>query len=215
MTPLSPRLLKGGLVLMDPVSGTVQNMIALQYNPDTLTRTLQSRGVQGEGGDRSQALRLKGPPLETYKLEAEIDAADQLANGDAGAVALGIHPALAVLETILYPASAALQANERLAAAGTLEIIPTEAPLTLFVWSAQRVVPVRITDFSVTEEAFDARLNPIRAKVNLGMRVLTIDDLGFTHRGGGIYMVYQQQKEQLAKKAIGASFATFGIGGLP
>lgn len=213
-TPLSPRLLKGGLILMDPVSGTVQTMIALQYNPDTLTRSLQGR-TQGDGGDRSEALRLKGPPVETYKLEAEIDATDQLGAGDAGAAAVGIHPALAALETILYPTSAALQANEALSAAGTLEIIPTEAPLTLFVWSSHRVVPVRLTEFSVTEEAFDANLNPIRAKVSLGMRVLSVDDLGFAHRGGGIYMVYQQQKEALARKAAAATFATFGIGGLP
>ena len=213
-TPLAPRLLKGGIILVDALSGAVQSMISLQYNPDTLTRTLQGRG-QGEGSDRSEALRLKGPPVETYKLEAEIDAADQLARGDADAAALGIHPALAALETILYPQAAALLANERLAAAGTLEIIPTQAPLSLFVWSPQRVVPVRLTDFSITEEAFDANLNPIRARVSLGMRVLSVDDLGFSHRGGGIYMVYQQRKEELARKAAAATFAAFGIGGLP
>ena len=76
--PNSPRLLKGGIVLIDPDTSAVQRIIVLQYNPDTLTRTLQVKGVGAEGGDRSEALRLKGPPVETIKLEAEIDATDQL-----------------------------------------------------------------------------------------------------------------------------------------
>ena len=71
-----------------------------------------------------------------------------------------------------------------------LEVLPIEAPLTLFVWGAQRVVPVRVTDLSITEEAFDAALNPIRAKVSLGLRVLSVDDLGFDHRGGTLFMGY-------------------------
>ena len=82
--------------------------------------------------------------------------------------------------------------------AGTLEIAPMQVPLTLFVWSKNRIVPVRLTDISAVEDAFDADLNPIRAKVSLGFRVLTVDDLGFTPKGGSLYMVYQQQKEALA-----------------
>ena len=75
-----------------------------------------------------------------------------------------------------------------------------ESPLTLFVWSKQRIVPVRLTDLSITEEAFDPNLNPIRAKVSLGMRVLSVDDLGFDHKGGSLFMVYLQQKERLAAR---------------
>ena len=123
-----------------------------------------------EGGDRSEALRLTGPPVETIKLEAEIDATDQLEFPDqnANAVQFGIQPQLAALETIIYPSSGELLANNNLARSGTLEIAPTLAPLTLFIWSKSRIIPVRITDFSITEEAFDTSLNPIRAKVSLG-----------------------------------------------
>ena len=161
--PNSPRLLKGGIVLIDPNTGAVLRIIALQYNPDTLSRTLQVKGAGAEGGDRYEALRLKGPPVETIKLEVEIDAADQLEMAARRTAQLGIHPQLAVLETIVYPTSAQLAANNRLARAGTLEIAPMQAPLTLFIWSRSRVVPVRLTDFSVTEEAFDPALNPLRA----------------------------------------------------
>jgi len=215
--PNSPQLIRGGIVLVDPDSGQVKRVIAMQYNPDTLSRTLQPQAVADDGHDRSQALRLKGPPIETIKLDAEIDATDQLEFPDKNpnAVELGIAPQLAALETLLYPASGQLIANNSLQAGGTLEILPLEAPLALFVWSKQRVVPVRITDCSVTEEAFDTKLNPIRAKVSLSMRVLSIDDLGFSSKGGSLYMIYQQNKERLAQRATGGSLSSLGLTGIP
>jgi hypothetical protein len=214
--PRSPKLLKGGIVLIDPDTSAVQQIIALQYNPDKLSRSLKGQTV-GEDSDRSQALRLKGPPIETYKLDAEIDAADQMEFPDQNEEVKknGITPLLSALESIVYPTSSELQANNSLAASGTLEIVPTEAPLMLFVWSKNRVIPVRLTDFSITEEAFDPNLNPIRAKVSLGMQVLSVNDLGFDHKGGSLYMAYQQQKEQLAKKFKPGELKTLGIGEIP
>jgi hypothetical protein len=190
-------------------------IIALQYNPDTLTRTLKIKGIE-EGGDRSEALRLVGPAEETIKLEAEIDATDQLENPDQNpnAVQYGIFPQLAALETTVYPSSMTLQNNYAQSKMGTLEIMPMMAPYTLFVWSAQRVVPVRITELSITEEAFDPRLNPIRAKLSLGLRVLTTDDLYFTDKGGSLYMAYQRQKESLAKLFHGGTFGQIGVTGI-
>jgi len=216
MTPLSPRLLKGGLVRLDPGSGRVLGVIGLQYNPDTLTRTLQVQAT-GETGDRSQALRLRGAAVETIKLEAEIDAADERLNdpdANPDAVTFGIHPELAALEALVHPRADDLQANDALAAAGVLEVLPLEAPLTLFVWSKQRVVPVRVTDLSVTEEAFDVTLNPIRAKVSLSLRVLSVDDLGFDHRGGTLFMAYLRNKESLAGRAGAVELSTLGVEGL-
>jgi len=210
---ISPRLVKGGLVQVDVTTGRPLRVIALQYNPESLTRTLQVQSSGGDGGDRSQALRLKGSAVETLKLEAEIDATDRLEQPDQNpdVVSLGIHPQLAALEVLVHPSSASLQANEALAASGVLEIVPLEAPLTLFVWSKQRVVPVRVTDLSVTEEAFDVFLNPIRARVSLGMRVLSVDDLGFDHRGGTLFMGYLRTKESLAAKAGSVALSALGV----
>src|SRR5213592_3812284 len=119
--PNSPRLINGGIVLIDPDTSAVQRIIVLQYNPDTLSRTLQPQAVK-EGGDRSEALRLTGPPVETIKLDAEIDATDQMEFPDQNpnAVQLGIQPQLAALETIVYPSSGQLLANNNLAQSGTL-----------------------------------------------------------------------------------------------
>jgi hypothetical protein len=211
--PGTPRTLRAGLVLADPATLVVQRVIALQYNPDSLTRSLQVRGVTGEGGDRLDALRLTGPPVETIKLDAEIDATDQLEapQDNPTAIQLGIQPQLAALETVIYPPNAQIQNENTMAQAGTIEVAPMEAPLQIFVWSSSRVLPVRITEFSVTEEAFDVNLNPIRAKISLGMRVLSVMDLNFDHKGNGLFMAYHQQKERLAMLAGGNSLSMLGI----
>jgi hypothetical protein len=213
--PGSPQLIKGGIVLLDPGSGQALQTIVLQYNPDTLTRTLQVQGIGPEPGDRLEALRFKAPPLESIKLEAEIDATDQLETADPTTAQLGIYPQLAALEMLVYPSSAQLRGNQSQSQTGTLEIAPMEAPLALFVWSQQRVLPMRLTDFSITEEAFDANLNPVRAKVSIGMRVLTVNDLGFTHRGGTLFMTYLQQKEQLVLKSPHGALSALGLKATP
>ena len=214
--PGAPRLIRGGIVLVDPSSGAVRRVITLQYNPDSLSRTLQVQGV-GDNGDRSEALRLKGPAVETIKLEAELDATDQLEfpNENATAAEFGLHPQIAALESLLNPSVASLVSQNTLAGAGTLEIAASEAPLALFVWSAQRVVPVRVTEFSITEEAFDPLLNPIRAKLSLGLRVLSVEDLPFSHKGSTVFLGYLQRKELLAGKAPSPGLAALGIGAIP
>ena len=210
--PNSPRILKAGLALVDPGSGRMLRMISLQYNPDSLSRTLQIQGAGGEGGQRAEPLRLKGPAIETIKLEAEIDATDQLEFPDQNpdAVQYGIQPQLAALESLVNPTSAQLLANNAQILGGTLEIAPMEAPLSLFVWG-KRVVPVRVSDFSITEEAFDQMLNPIRAKVGLGLRVLTVEDFPLGHRGAGLFLSGLQATEQLAAKAVGGVLSTIGL----
>ena len=120
--PNTPRLIKGGIVLLDPENAQVRDVIALQYNPESVSRSFQIQGVDADGGDRSQALRLKGPPVESYKLDAEIDATDLLERADSEASAVGLHRELAILESLIYPTSEEISANEQLAAAGTLEI---------------------------------------------------------------------------------------------
>jgi hypothetical protein len=209
--PGSPRLLKGAIIGLDPLN-PLASVVIFQYNPDTLTRTVQARAAGG-GGDASQseALRLKGPPEETIKLDVEVDAADQMERGDPITGQFGVAPALASLEMLLYPKSALVIANEVLAALGIIEVIPPEAPLTLFVWGLKRVLPVRLTELSITEDAFDPALNPIRAKVSLSLRVLSYDDVGLLSVGGGLFLAHQVIKEVMASIA---GTATIG-GALP
>lgn len=212
--PGSPQLIKGGIVVLDPLTSLVQRVIPLQYNPESLTRSFDVQGADGSDGSRSSALRLKGPAVETLKLEAEIDATDLLEAADPDAVELGIHRELAALEALLHPDSTSLNANNEQSKSGTLEIVPMESALTLFVWSKERILPVRITELSITEEAFSPKLNPLRAKVSLGMRILSVDDLGFDHKGGSLFMTYLQRKEQLRDRKAETQLNILGIGGI-
>jgi hypothetical protein len=206
-----PNPIRSGLVVVDPLRGTPQRVIVMQFNPDTLERSLapQAAGADGQG-DRTEALRLKGPAVETWSFTAEIDAADQL---DVAAPD-GIHVQLALLELLIQPPSGRVRANRALAATGTLEITPVEAPLTLFVWGGKRVLPVRLTELSITEDAFDADLNPIRATVSIGLRVLTANDLPTGHRGAELHLAHLAQKERLAGAAIGGGLGPLGINGI-
>src|ERR1700736_3959133 len=123
--PISPRLVKGGIVTMDADSSSVRSVIALQYNPDSLSRTLQIQAVQGgQDGVRVDALRLRGPAVETIKLEAELDASDQLEFPDQNpnTVQFGLHPQLAQLEMLINPTVETMLADDAMANAGTLEI---------------------------------------------------------------------------------------------
>jgi hypothetical protein len=197
-TPISPRTLRGALVGIDPFN-PLASVVVFQYNPDTLQRTLQPQVAGGgEGDDKSEALRLKGPPAETIKVDIELDAADGLASGDGTAQSMGIYPQLSALEMLIYPKSSLVIANTVLLAVGTIEIIPPSAPLTIFVWGAKRAVPVKVSEFSITEEAYDAALNPIRAKVSLGLRVLSYADLPLTNPGYGLFLAHQVMKEAMA-----------------
>ncbi len=213
--PGSPRLVKGGIVITDPSNLAVLGVITLQYNPDTLTRTLQVQGATATG-NHSEALRLTGPAIETIKLDAELDATDGLEFPEQNPtlVELGLHPQIARLESLVNPSAADLATLDRMAGQGAIEIAPAQAPLTLFVWSAQRILPVRITDFSVVEDAFDVNLNPMRARISLGLRVLSVDDLGFQHPGGGLFMGQLQRMENLARRAPGGGLQALGIGSL-
>jgi hypothetical protein len=198
MTALSrsPQTIKGAIIGLD-LFNPLASVIVFQYNPDTMTRTLRGQG-SGDGGARSEAMRLKGAPIETIKLDVEIDATDQLEKADGLATTLGIYPQLSALEMLLYPKSALVIANTVLMALGTLEILPPIGPFTLLVWGLKRVLPVRLTDLTITEEAFDTGLNPIRAKASLGLRVLSYNDLSLTNPGYYVFLTHQIVKETMA-----------------
>lgn len=192
----TPRVLKGALVGID-IFNPLASVIIFQYNPDTMTRTLQAQNA-GEGGERSEVTRLKGAPVESIKLEVEIDATDQLEKADGLATATGIYPQLSALEMLLYPKSALVIANTVLMALGMTEIVPPVSPLTLLIWGLKRVLPVRLTDFSITEEAYDVGLNPIRARASLGLRVLSYNDLSIKNPAFYVFLTHQIVKETMA-----------------
>lgn len=208
---MSPHTSRGAIVGLDPVN-PLASVVAFQYNPDEMTRTLQARAAAGgtgtSEGARNEALRLTGAPIETISLNVEIDASDQLETGDPLALTYGIYPQLSCLEMLLYPKSSVVTANAALAASGSIELISAEAPLTLLIWGSRRVVPVRLTQFSITEQAYDPQLNPIRARVQVGLRVLSYNDLETANPGYHLFLAYQVTKEVMASLGSGAAATT-------
>jgi hypothetical protein len=89
-----------------------------------------------------------------------------------------------------------------LAKAGNVEIIAPESPLIVFVWDEYRVLPVRIASLSITEEAYDIALHPIRAKVDLTLNVLSYADLKPDTPGYNMFKQHHVDKESMAKKKI-------------
>lgn len=200
--PDSPRTLKGGFILMDAEGKTVLRTVSFQYNPDSLTRSMVPRAAKIDAGDRLEGLRLVGPPVETYKFDIEYDATDALEfpGSNQEAVKNGVAPQLADLETMITPATGEIAAADALARTGALEIMPLPSPLLLLVLGANRTLPVRVNDYSIVEEAFDSRLNPIRARVSISLRALSIDDLAFGSKGAALYMVGAKRRETLANR---------------
>lgn len=211
----SPRLQKGALIGLDPFN-PLASIIVFQYNPETLSRTLRARTPSANNGGSGGAaagepMRLSGPPEESIKLEVVLDATDQMEIADPITAQLGIHPQLASLEMLLYPKSALVIANEVLMQAGVIEVIPPEAPLAILVWGVKRVLPVRLSGFTITEEMFDPNLNPIHAKVSLDLNVLSYHDLGLLSPGGGLFMAHQLIKEGMATiNGVGAGVSAAG-----
>jgi hypothetical protein len=199
--PGSPRILRGAIAAVSPLS-PLSRIVIFQYNPNELRRTLRPRSAPAEQQvGPADAHRIWGAPTETITMTVEVDAADQLETGDLVAATTGIAPQLASLEMLLYPDSLQVIANTALMAAGVIELLPPEGPLTVLVWGPGRAVPVRLQDLTITEQAFDPGLFPTRATVEVSLQVLSYSDLPFSDPGYTLFLVHQVLKETMASVA--------------
>ncbi len=212
MVSAQPNVLKGGLVLLDSETGTVERTLPLLINPSKLTRKFEIKSM-GEESGRSATLRLTGPAIETITLEAKLEVSDALERGDDVAVEEGVRPQIAALQTLVSPSAQTLVENDALQQTGALEIIPMKQPLTLFVWGPSQIAPARILSFSVVEEFFSPKLFPLSATVSMTLRVLSIDDLGASSKGGALYLTYLRNIEESAARVQDGQAARMGIEG--
>lgn len=210
MLSSQPVVLKGGIILMDPESGAVMRTLPMLINPARVTRNFDVKSAGDEAG-RSAPLRLTGPAVETITLEAKLEVSDALARGDAAATEEGVRPHLAALQMLITPAARTLEDNDALQRTGALEIVPMTQPLALFVWGSGRIAPVRVAALSMVEDLFNARLAPLSAKVTMTLRVLSVDDLGFSSRGGAFYLTYLRAIEASAARLPDGNAASLGI----
>lgn len=208
--PGTARILKGALVTVSTDDPT-PTVLPFQYNPSTLKRTLQPHTAGGETDERSSSVRFVGAPTQRIELEVFLDATSALDQGDSLAETYGILPQLAILELLVFPSAQQVLQNQQQLASGTIEVTPLTAPSTLFVWGPQRVLPVRLEQYNITEQLFDTQLNPIRATINLSMRVLTYTDVASDTTAYNQFMAYQQALSTLANLVPTASASVTGV----
>jgi hypothetical protein len=218
-SPLRPVLLKGALAVYPTHTPGSQpsTIIVFQYNPESMKRTLANRAppapTEGKSGAaKEDVLRVAGPPLETINITVDLHAADQLEDPDApenaAVAANGLHPALATLELLMYPPTLDAMKIEQQAAQGTVQVSPADLPLVLLIWGRSRVVPVKLTSFAVSEDAYDTMLNPVSAKVELGLQVLTYMEFTDSSVGRDVFIAYQKSKESLAGQSSPGTMLT-------
>jgi hypothetical protein len=204
--PLGTNCLKGAIIQFSaPMLLPIPNVILFQYNPESMTRTLTpwaptERTYDEHGGAQSltwmwrNALAQPYDPQEMFNLTLFLDATDALEDPDSNrmAVRTGIADRIAALEMLLYPPGDSAvggllgtAVDVSISGAGISATTGIDAriaqrrsvPVILFVWGPGRIVPVRLLTFSVEEILYNPALYPIRAKVNLGMRVLDETDM--------------------------------------
>lgn len=230
----SPKLLKGALIQFSAAMIIpVPNVILFQYNPELMSRSVGIFDPKAAGGDKQdkQPKLVEGrlepyDPEETFSMQLYLNATDALEEPESHPVAVvsGVADRLAALEMMLYPAgedsllggALGISVSVSLGAGGAsltggagaaAKVVPRRVvPVALFVWGPGRIVPVRITSFAVEEQQFNFLLYPTRAKVSLGMRVLTPEAiLGGRKSGDAMeeiaifaYKFTRAQKEVLA-----------------
>lgn len=209
ITTSQTSLFKGALVASSLMGST--KVIPFQYNPASMQRSLTPNVSGGEEQDRTLAIMYKGPPTQTISVSIEFDASTGLNKDASTEVQHGVYAQLAALELLLTPSTSDLLSTQAMLATGVMEIAPLATPNLFFVWGQARVLPVKVTQFSVTEELFDAHLNPIRATIALTMRVLNCNDVSAINQAYQQYIVYQQKMEQIAPLAQGAIGVTGAI----
>jgi len=175
----SPKLLKGAFVkLSEAFLGPVPNIIVFQYNPEKIKRDLIPSSADTEKGRLRGKATTAAPfdPEEKFDLTLELDATDALEEPDKHpvAVATGIGGRISAIEHLLYPVGDSLLGDLMPALFGSGDAVPRgSVPIVLFVWGPGRILPVRLTSFSVEEQAFSPTLYPIRASVTVSLQVLT------------------------------------------
>lgn len=192
-SPVRPRLSSGAIAVV----GDSTSIIAFQYNPQQVTRTIEPQLVGGQS-DRAYAVRFIGAPKETISMQLRFDATDGLEAGDAISGRLGIANRLAQLELLAFPDLDAITRREAQLAQGVIEIFPDEAPLAMLMLGPNRTMPVKVQELSIVEQAFDPSLNPIRASVDVTMSVLTYSDVLPSNPAYRQFVSYQQALRRFA-----------------
>jgi len=201
--PRRPRTAKGAIVALTPISRNPiidpnTPTLIFQYNPESVIHTFSSADsvfFQAEDGIRDSNILSKPTKegknggrsiLELITLTLDFDVAYQLEEPEKNirVVENGLHPALAVLESIML---------SQFKTGGIL------APVIVFLFGLNRTLPVWLDSFKVIEEAFDTNLNPTRAKIELVMKVRHLSEFKIGSIGYAICQSHLKRRRFLSE----------------
>lgn len=193
----SPLFFKGAFVQLVPgLVGVVPNIVTFQFNPEKISHTLTPWNPfevdQAQRGAQAPTVQ-PFDPKETFNLTLEFDASDDMANGDPIAISSGVADWLAAMKKLTQPTAGVLGdfANSAAGLLGQEQVTRPTVPIILFVWGPGRILPVRVTSFSVEETLFSPALYPVQAAVTVGLEVMTPD-------------VFKCQEDVTARLAVAA-----------
>src|SRR5215831_15746373 len=181
------KLLRGALIEYGTsLIGPIPNIVIFQFNPESLSRTLQIP-TRPTGATQRETTQAGEKTFEKITFKAHFSAANMLDEDKELAKLFGIGPELAALEKMVLPSSkiagaigAVIDAIGKALGGGgdpPAQQIPREKyPRILFIWGLTRVLPVTIDSMSISELEYDAILNPLRAEVDITLSVISVDD---------------------------------------
>lgn len=192
------QLARGALATV--VQNRMDKVVQFQYNPESIRRSVTPQMSSGEDGEHSNEARFTDAPRQSISFTAYFDAADALAAGNQTAAQNGISPQLALLESITYPERQQIEDRDKDRDSGVMEVAPLAAPSFILVWG-NRTLPVRVTQIDITEEAFDANLNPIRASAAITVDVQTYGERTPSDGDYRCFGAYHRSLENLSRLA--------------
>ncbi|MCA9625664.1 MAG: hypothetical protein KC731_41865 [Myxococcales bacterium] len=205
-------MIKGAFIVLESggLVGFIPRSIPFQYNPETLRRQL-TPFVAREQESSSETETTVAPfePDERITISIVLDASEALERPDENPLTsvIGLSGYLAQLEQLLYPVGQNFVGSGDLLSSGDAPPRRPRAPVLLFSWGASRILPVRLTSFSVDEKSFTPALYAIRAEVSVGMTVVSPRAFGanptfMEEVAIAAYRVTMAQKELLAASSM-------------
>jgi hypothetical protein len=199
---MSGPLAKGVLVKYDPTWPPIPVVTVFQYNPETMTHGWTQPAPPGKAGVESgNPMAVPGLPGESFDFTIYLNSDDDIASGipvvKQVAQRAGLGARLAALELLMYPVNGTGATSSRTGQLlGTVssglgssksdwKLPNSTVPIVLFYWNTSRIVPVRVTTLSITETLYDEKLNPRQAQAQLGLRVLTPEELAAANPAPG------------------------------
>lgn len=197
--PSTSKVLRGAFVAFYPKSSQPRTIV-FQINPESIKRNLLPPQPKKKFSE------LKGVRERiSFVLSVDENMGDDYFVKNEEGVSYGVLPFLSAIELLVYPADVSTSSGSMGFISRIFRSInifrnnrSNALPFVSLLFGAQRIIPVRIQSIKIMEQAFDSKLQPIRASVKIEMEVLTEPESNRHPTIKEMYKNYQGLKVKLA-----------------